>query len=93
MIFRKLRLRLTGDYPCARLVETVTDYAEGAMSARERTRFERHLTACTSCQVYLAQLRRTIEMTGKLTVDDVNMLPASARNALLETFRRFHADR
>jgi len=93
MILRKLRLRLQGDYPCARLVETITEYAEGSMSARERGRFDRHLAACGSCQEYVAQLRRTIELTGTLSVDDIDQLPAPARDALLETFRRFHSAR
>ncbi len=93
MILRKLRRRLQGDYPCARLVEAVTEYVEGSMSERERGRFERHLAACSSCQEYLAQLRRTIELTGRLSVDDVEALPAPAREALLETFRKFHISR
>jgi len=93
MILRKLRLRLTGDYPCARLVETITEYVEGTMSARERTRFERHLAACGSCQEYVAQFRQTIELTGRLSVDDVDALPQPAREALLHTFREFHSAR
>ena len=62
------------------------------MSARERGRFERHLAACGSCQEYVAQLRRTIELTGKLSVDDVEALHSHARGTLLETFRKFHAE-
>lgn len=93
MILRKLRLRLAGDYPCARLVEAVTEYVEGSMSASERGRFERHLATCGPCQEYVAQLRRTIELTGRLSVDDIEALPAPAREALLETFRKFHVSR
>jgi len=93
MILRKLRLRLEGDYPCARLVETITEYVEGSMSTREHGRFERHLLACGGCQEYVARLQRTIELTGKLSVDDIEQLPAPARDTLLEAFRRFHAPR
>jgi len=92
-MLRTLRLRLAGDLQCAQLVEAVTDYLEGAMSDRKRARFERHLAACTSCQEYLAQLQHTIELTGRLSVDDVEALPPMAREALLDAFREFHADR
>lgn len=92
-MLRTLRLRFTRDYPCARLVETVTDYFEGAMSARERARLERHLSGCAACRDYLGQLRHTIELTGRLTVDDVDALPAPARETLLDTFRKYHSGR
>lgn len=93
MIFRKLYLRLTGDYPCAQLVETITEYLEGTMPAAERARFERHLTRCPSCQEYLKQLRRTIETSGRVTAGDVEALPEQARDALLEAFRAYHSER
>jgi anti-sigma factor RsiW len=93
MIFRRLYLRLTGDYACARLVETVTEYLEGAMPAPERARFERHLNRCPSCQIYVAQLRRTIEQSGRVTIDDVDALPKHARDELMGAFRAFHAER
>ena len=93
MIFRKLYLRLIGDYPCAQLVETITEYLEGTMPAAERARFERHLKGCPSCQVYVEQLRRTIEQSGRVTVDDVEALPEQAREELMEAFRAFHGER
>ena len=92
MIFPKL-LRRTGDYRCRDLVEVVTDYLEGALPASTRARFERHLRRCDGCDRYLAQIRRTIELTGRLTVDDVEALGAEARDRLLDTFRDFHAAR
>jgi len=93
MIFRKLFLRLTRDYPCAQLVESVTEYLEGTMPATERARFEHHLKGCPGCQIYVEQFRRTIEQSGRITVDDVESLPEQARDELLETFRVFHAER
>ena len=92
MNLRKLSLRLIGDYPCAQLVEALTDYLEGAMPAVERTRFERHLKKCKGCRIYVEQFRRTIEESGRLTVDDVDALPERARGELMEAFRAFHAD-
>jgi anti-sigma factor RsiW len=93
MIFRRLYLRLTGDYACQRLVETITEYLEGTMPAAERARFERHLQGCPSCQLYVEQLRCTIEQSGHVTVGDVEALPEQARDDLMEAFRAFHAGR
>jgi len=92
MMFRKAYLRLIGDYPCARFVEAVTEYLEGAMPAPERTRFERHLRRCAGCREYLDQLRQTIATAGRITIDDVNALPAQARDELMQAFQAFHAE-
>jgi len=71
MTLRSLYLRLTGDYPCARLVEVVTEYLEGTMGPHQRSRFDHHLSICPGCAAYMAQFRRTIEMSGRLTIGDV----------------------
>ena len=57
---------------CREMVELVTAYLEGALSLGDRMRFENHLTACDGCTMYLEQMRRTIELTGTLRVDDVS---------------------
>ena len=69
---------------CQELVELVTDYLEDALSVVERERFERHLSECGTCEVYLEQMRKTIELTGSLTPESIS--PA-AEEALLRTFR------
>jgi anti-sigma factor RsiW len=68
---------------CQELVELVTDYLEGALSRRDRARFDEHIAGCTNCREYLAQFRQTIALTGMLREDDVD--PA-AREALLAQF-------
>ncbi len=83
----------TRDYRCQDFVEVVTDYLEGALPVATRARFERHLLHCDGCDRYLAQIRRTIELTGRLTVDDVDALGAEARDRLLEAFRDFYRSR
>ena len=75
MILRRRYLRLVGDYPCAQFVEAVTAYLEGAMPDDERARFEHHLEQCAGCSTYLDQMRRTIELVGAITVDDVERFP------------------
>jgi anti-sigma factor RsiW len=71
---------------CRELVELVTAYLEGALSIADRMRFENHLTACDGCSTYVQQMRRTIELTGTLRVDDVSL---EAESALLHAFRNW----
>jgi len=72
------------DLSCQELVELITDYLEGALSERERTRFEEHLTQCPGCRIYLDQMQRTIAVVGRLSEDD---LASPARDELLDIFR------
>lgn len=62
----------TAHLSCRQVVELVTAYLEGALSLEDRLRFENHLTACDGCTMYVGQMRRTIELTGMLRVDDVS---------------------
>jgi anti-sigma factor RsiW len=71
---------------CQELVELVTDYLEGALSAPERTRFEQHLAKCTGCRNYLAQMRITITSVGQLSEETI---PQQARDDLLGVFRNW----
>ncbi len=73
---------------CRELVELVTGYLEGALSRRDRKRFERHITGCDGCTAYLDQMRRTIEATGRLTEEQVS---EDARRELLAAFRDWKA--
>ena len=66
------------------MVELVTAYLEDALSLEDRMRFENHLSACDGCTMYVAQMRRTIELTGTLRVDDV---PPDALARLMDAFR------
>ena len=66
----RLRLRRR-DLVCQQAVELVTDYLEGALSRADRRRYEAHLAGCPHCTEYLAQMRKTIELTGTLTADDL----------------------
>ena len=72
---------------CQELVELVTDYLEGALSAEDRRRFDSHLAACDGCRTYLEQLKATVSLTGRLTPEQ---LDPQAEAALLEAFRDWH---
>jgi anti-sigma factor RsiW len=73
---------------CQELVELVTDYLEGALTAEEVTRFESHIGRCDGCNVYLEQMRQTIVMTGRLSW---GALAPEAESALLNAFRGWHS--
>ena len=77
-------MKLEDDLTCKELVELVTAYHEGALSARDRQRFEEHVVFCDGCASYLDSMRRTIEVTGRLTEDD--LIPEMERD-LLAAFR------
>jgi anti-sigma factor RsiW len=72
------------DLSCRELVELVTDYFEGALDRRSRSRFERHIAGCPHCTAYLEQMRETIRLTGSLHEDG---LDPRARDEMLAVFR------
>jgi anti-sigma factor RsiW len=73
---------------CRQAVELVTDYLEGALSRRDRRRFEAHLKACPNCAAYLEQIKITIQLTGQIEPED---LTAEARADLTGLYRRWRS--
>ena len=71
---------------CRELVELVTEYLENSMPAAEQARLEAHLAGCQGCRNYLDQMRRTIQLSGRLTEESV---PEEGRDRLLEAFRNW----
>jgi anti-sigma factor RsiW len=67
----RLRDLLHGGLACQHVVEMITDYLEGALSAVDNRRLEKHLAACPHCAEYLAQIRETIRLAGRLTPEDL----------------------
>ena len=74
------------DLACNEVVEIITDYLEGALSAREVRRLERHLATCPGCEMYLDQMRTIAGSLGGL---DEACIPAAMRDDLVAAFRRF----
>jgi anti-sigma factor RsiW len=74
---------------CQQAVELVTDYLEGALSSRERARFEAHVRACPHCTEYLRQIRATIDATGHVTA---RSLAPKARRELVSLYREWSAE-
>lgn len=69
---------------CRQVVELMTDYIEGTLGAADRARFEEHIAGCDGCRAYLAQMRLTRMIVGKLA--DVPV-PELVEHELLEAFR------
>jgi anti-sigma factor RsiW len=68
---------------CRELVELVTDYFEDRLSPTDRARFERHISGCDACTIYLEQMRLTLRALGSIpeaTISD------RARETLLAAF-------
>ena len=75
--------------PCQHVVEMVTDYLEGAMAAADRRRLEAHLPGCRHCTEYLAQIRETIRLAGRVTKED---LTPQMRTELTDLYRRWRTE-
>ena len=56
---------------CRELAEFIADYLAGALPARARTEFNRHLSLCANCRHYLAHYRTTVEL-GRRAFDDLD---------------------
>jgi anti-sigma factor RsiW len=69
---------------CRELVELVTEYFEGALSPRDRSRFEEHIMSCPPCRAYLEQMQRTIQFLGSIPEETVS---TDAEEALISAFR------
>lgn len=73
---------------CRELVRLVTDYLEGALDGPTRRRFEAHLAGCEGCAEFVAQLRATIGLVGRLAEAD---LPPAMEGRLRDAFRGWAA--
>jgi anti-sigma factor RsiW len=87
--FRSLRSSRSPGLVCQEVVELVTDYLEGALSPAEHRRFEEHLAGCPHCTEYLAQMRETIRLAGRLAPEDLT--PAMTTD-LTDLYRRWRAE-
>ena len=85
-----MRLLRRRDLVCQQAVELVTDYLEGTLDPRARRRFEGHLAGCPHCTEYLAQMRKTIELSGRVTAED---LSPQMQDEFILLYRQWRADR
>lgn len=69
---------------CQELVELITDYLEGMLPTEDAARFDAHIARCPHCTRYLAQIRQTITLTGRLAEEQIAPM---AKDELLSAFR------
>ena len=84
-----MRLLRARDLVCQQAVELVTDYLEGRLSRSARRRIEAHLAGCPHCTEYLAQMRATVSLTGRLAPED---LTPQMRDEFVELYRRWRSE-
>jgi anti-sigma factor RsiW len=69
---------------CRQVVELMTDYLDGTLSAADRVKFEEHITGCDGCRAYLAQLRATRKVVGRLADEPI---PTGIEDELVRAFK------
>jgi predicted anti-sigma-YlaC factor YlaD len=69
---------------CHEVIELLSNYIEGAMSADEQRRVDEHLALCDGCTTYLEQMRESIRLSGMVTEEQV---PDDDKASLLAAFR------
>jgi anti-sigma factor RsiW len=72
---------------CREVVELLTDYLEGTLAEPTTARVDAHLATCPDCTAYVAQMRTTIALLGRLREDDV---PPPVLDELVRAFRGWH---
>jgi anti-sigma factor RsiW len=85
-----MAMDVSDDLTCHELVELVTDYLEDALAPVERARVEAHFEVCPGCSEYLAQMRQTISVMGRLPADS---LDPQMGERLLQVFRAWRRGR
>ncbi len=72
---------------CHEIIELLSTYIEGGLTADDRSRVDEHLALCDGCTTYLEQMRETIRLSGMVTEEQV---PEDEKAALLAAFRDWH---
>ena len=73
---------------CRQVVELMTAYLEGALSSADRARFEEHIAGCDGCTAYMAQMRMTMRVVGRLAEVPV---PEVVQKELVDAFRSWRS--
>jgi putative zinc finger protein len=74
---------------CQEFVEMVTDYMEQVLLPEIRSQFEKHADNCPGCDIYLNQMRQTIDMLHMIADEPVS---ADTRQKLLRAFGQWQQE-
>ena len=69
---------------CQEVIELLSSYIEGGLTADDRRRVDEHLALCDGCTTYLEQMRETIRLSGRLSEEAID---PEFRDRLLAAFR------
>ena len=69
---------------CQEVVELVTEYLDGALTAERASLFEQHLNFCDGCIWYVDQIRTTVDAIGEVREADIS---PEAKSQLMTAFR------
>ena len=72
---------------CADALELMTDHLEGALSEADAARMRAHLAGCEACQVFLDQLRATIEIVHGTGPAERFQVDSARLDSLVDLFR------
>jgi anti-sigma factor RsiW len=75
---------------CKEITQLVTEYVEGALSLRDRLRFQLHIGMCRHCRAYLRQMKLTAKTLGYLPEPE---LAPDVEEELLRRFEGWKASR
>jgi anti-sigma factor RsiW len=78
---------------CRELVELVTEYLSGTLSAPQKARFEQHLASCPPCTAYMAQVRTTLDLAAEVASSEAAGPGDDVAEQLGQMFRQWHAKR
>jgi anti-sigma factor RsiW len=78
----------TDPLTCKELVELVTLYFEGSLSAEDRSRFEEHIMSCPPCRGHLEQMQTTMRLLGSIPEEEVSPAAEEALVAALHGWKR-----
>jgi predicted anti-sigma-YlaC factor YlaD len=70
------------DLACRDVVELITDYLEGSVDGRLRSRVDDHLVLCQGCGEYLREIRRCIALAGALGASEAGGAPRSQAESI-----------
>jgi hypothetical protein len=70
---------------CKQMTQLVYDYLKGALGARVKRDFMRHLAICPDCVSFLNTYKKTVQITGSVRVEE---MPARVRDNILAFLRR-----
>jgi hypothetical protein len=73
---------------CREVAELSTEYLEGSLPFWRRMAVRMHLAMCRRCPAFMDQLRKTIELLGRLPPDP---MPQETRAKLIMQFREANA--